>query len=309
MANWLKVGYFTAAEEAGADYWTERDWVSDGPGRLSGRWKNRRRPKRGSPYPPYGPRYEVGDFLVVYVTKRQVCSAILEVVEEPRWDPQWVDDRAKRGEGDKWGIVTKVAGRKALALDDAPKLTKIGVSPARVQRKGHVRLEDWEFEEAQQLIGRVTERRGRKASQREIPVEDGSCEGYDVVTKLDRRRALRREARLVEDFRAYLETKGDVVTRNELLPVATAHPLYSDLFNQSRRQLIEAKAGASRGEIRMAIGQLADYGRFIPRLAGRAVLLGSKPHPDLSALLEEQGIAAIWRSEDGFDDNAKGGFT
>jgi hypothetical protein len=62
-----------------------------------------------------------------------------------------------------------------------------------------------------------------------------------------------------------------------MLPSGGSHPLYSDLFSKSRRQLIEAKAGTSRGDVQMAIDQLADYERFIPKLAGRAVLLGAKP--------------------------------
>jgi hypothetical protein len=309
MSNWLKVGYFSDAQEAGAGYWLERDWVSDGPGRRSKRWQGGRKPRRGAPYPLYGPRYEVGDFLVVYITERKVCTAILEVVSEPYWDPKWVDEHSERHEGDRWGVVTKVKGRRALALDVAPTLEKIEVSRARVQRKGHIRLEDWEFEKAQRLIGRVTPKPTSKRRSREIPIEAGVVEGYEVLTKAERRQALRRETTLVEDFCAHLEAKGDVVMRNELLPSGGSHPLYSDLFNKSRRQLIEAKAGTSRGDVRMAIGQLADYGRFISRLSGSAVLLGAKPHSDLLRLLRKQGIAAIWRSEDGFADNANGGFT
>jgi hypothetical protein len=309
MPNWLKVGYFTDSQEAGAGYWLERDWVSDGPGRSSRRWKGGRKPKKGASFPLHGPRYEVGDFLVVYITEHKVCTAILEVMGEPHWDPQWVDEHSEHGEGDRWGVVTEVKGRRALALDDAPALEEIGVSRSRVQRKGHLRLEDWEFEEAQRLIGRVRPKPARRKGSREIPVEEGAVEGYEVMTKQERRLALRRETALVDDFRAHLEARGDVVTRHELLPSGGSPPLYSDLFNKSRRQLIEAKAGTSRGDVRMAIGQLADYERFIPRLSGCAVLLGAKPRYDLLKLLRKQGIAAIWRSEDGFTDNARGGFT
>jgi hypothetical protein len=309
MSNWLKVGYFTEAQEAGPGYWLGRDWVSDGPGRSSKRWRNGRKPRKGALYPRHGPRYDVGDFLVVYITERKVCTAILEVVGEPHWDPKWVDEHSKHGEGERWGVVTKVKGRRALALDDAPALEEIGVLRSSVQRKGHLHLEDWQFEAAQRLIGRVSPKPTQRRRGREIPIEKGEVEGYEVVTKEERRQACRREAALVEDFCAHLEAQGDVVKRNELLPSGGSHSLYSDLFNKSRRQLIEAKAGISRGDIRMAIGQLADYERFIPRLSGRAVLLGAKPQPDLLLLLRDQGIAAIWRNEAGFADNANGEFT
>jgi hypothetical protein len=87
MASWLKRGYFTAAPEADPNYWLERTWVSDSPGRASPRWRQRPRPRTGKVYPPFGPRYRVGDRLVVYITGRGVCPAILEVVGEPTWNP------------------------------------------------------------------------------------------------------------------------------------------------------------------------------------------------------------------------------
>ena len=59
----------------------------------------------------------------------------------------------------------------------------------------------------------------------------------------------------------------------------------------------------------MAIGQLADYGRFLSPDTAHAVLIGEKPHADLLALLEGEGIAVIWRDGDGFADNAEGRFT
>jgi hypothetical protein len=140
-------------------------------------------------------------------------------------------------------VVTKVKGRQALALDDAPALEEIGVLRSSVQRKGHLHLEDWQFEAAQRLIGRVSPRPTQRRRGREIPIERGGVEGYEVVTKEERRQARRREAALVGDFCAHLEAQGDVVKRNELLPSGGSHSLYSDLFNKSRRQLIEAKAG------------------------------------------------------------------
>ncbi len=69
----------------------------------------------------------------------------------------------------------------------------------------------------------------------------------------------------------------------------------------------EAKGTATRNSIRLAIGQLADYGRFPPSPSRRAVLLSERPRPDLETLLESQRIAAVWRTEnDGFTDNVRG---
>lgn len=313
MGAWLKVGYFTESQEASADYWMDRTWVSDSPGRSSPRWKNRDRPDQDQEYPPFGPQYEVGDRLVVYITERGRCPAILEVSAAPRWDPDWVDD-AHSGEGDRWGVVTEVEGITSMDLDDAPDLQEIGVSPSSIQRKGHISLEPWQYELAEKLIGGDQGSPSGKPSSPgptsvDVPVEAGHVEGYEVMPASDVKRAVRRESLLVQDYSDFLKEKGDTVSRNKLPQPDASHPLYTDLFNQTRGHLIEAKAGTSRGDIRMAIGQLADYARFIDSVKRRAVLLEAKPHPDLLALLASQDIAVIWRSSSGFTDNAGGAFT
>lgn len=310
MRYWLKLGYFTdAATEGEAAYWHGRSWVSDSPGRQSPRWDSQPRPRRGQLYPPYGPKYEVGDRLVVYV-KGRGCPAILEVTAKPRWDPRRVDEEAERGEGNRWGVVTEVKGLHAVALVDAPQLDAISVAPTSVMRKGHLELQEWQYRQAEALIaGRRRHRARRPRRALRIPIEQGEVEGYEVVTSGEVRRAVRRESRLVRSYAAFLEAQGEVVERTKLLPSASVRPLFSDVFNPARNQLIEAKAGSSRNDIRMAIGQLADYGRFLGPDARRAVLLDARPHPDLLDLLQTQSISAIWRQGDGFADNANGLFT
>jgi hypothetical protein len=59
----------------------------------------------------------------------------------------------------------------------------------------------------------------------------------------------------------------------------------------------------------MAIGQLADYGRFTPPDTAAAVLLPERPRADLEALLTSQNIFCIWQTDTGFGDNANGRFT
>ncbi|MGH7484590.1 MAG: hypothetical protein ACREMY_03155, partial [bacterium] len=285
-------------------------WVSDSPGRISPRWKNFEKPRKGKTYPPHGPQYKVGDRLVVYITEKGVCPAILEVASEPRWDPGFVDAESGRGEGREWGVVTVVKGIWSLGLAEAPALEDIGVTKARVQRHGHISLSDSEYEEAEALISKRRRRKGspKPVTNVQVPIEQGNVEGYDVMPSSTVKRAERREARLVRDYCSYVEMQGDDVARNKLLPHGASHPLYSDIFNNTRGQLIEAKAGLTRGDIRMAIGQLADYGRYVSPGSAHAVLLDAKPKADLLDLLASQGIAAIWRNGDGFDDNAGGKF-
>lgn len=310
MAYWLKIGYFTDSQEAAPDYWMKRSWVSDSPGRTSPWWERYDRPRKGTRYPPHGPQYEVGDRLVIYITEKGVCPAILEVVGEPHWDPGWVDAQSGRGEGEEWGVVTEVKGLWSLSLEAAPPLEDIGVARARVQRHGHISLEAWEYEEAEARIGkrRRQKRRRSSSSNSQVPIEQGTIEGYDVMPAGEVRRAERREARLVRDYCSFIEAQGDDLARNKLLPRGASHPLFSDVFNNTRGQLIEAKAGMTRGDIRMAIGQLADYGLYVPAGSAHAVLLDAKPKNDLLDLLDSQRIAAIWRNGDGFVDNAGGRF-
>jgi hypothetical protein len=310
VAFWLKIGYFTAAQEAAARYWLDRDWVSDGPGRLSSWWNTFERPRKGQVYPTHGPQYEIGDRLVIYITEFGACPAITEVVGEPRWDPGYVDRESGSNDGEDWGVVTPVKGLWSVKLSAAPLLEEIGLSKASVQEHGHITLSPAEYEEAERLIaGRRGKRWGTKPeTNQEVPLEEGEVEGYEVRRAEVVGRAVRREARLVADFASFLEGKGDEIVRNKVLPKGAAHPIYSDIFNKSRQQLIEAKAGGTRGDIRMAIGQLADYARYLSPTPTRAVLLDAKPHRDLLALLKSQEIAAIWRHGNSFADNAGGRF-
>jgi hypothetical protein len=99
------------------------------------------------------------------------------------------------------------------------------------------------------------------------------------------------------------------VTRHRIQPPGEAKPLYSDIYDLTRRNLIEAKGTGTRNAVRMAIGQLADYRRFVDLAPRVAVLLPSRPRPDLEALLTTQSVAAIWPEGGVFADNADGRFT
>ncbi len=83
----------------------------------------------------------------------------------------------------------------------------------------------------------------------------------------------RREQKLVLAFRDYLERLGHDVVRLKIVPDGEAKPLLCDLIDRSTNILHEAKGTIERGAIRMAIGQLIDYRRFV------------EPHPKLAVLL------------------------
>jgi hypothetical protein len=79
VAYWLKIGYFSDSQESSSSYWLERTWVSDSPGRVSPWWTEYEMPEVGVSYPPHGPKYAIGDRLVIYITEKGVCPAIARV--------------------------------------------------------------------------------------------------------------------------------------------------------------------------------------------------------------------------------------
>src|SRR5262249_1027954 len=108
---------------------------------------------------------------------------------------------------------------------------------------------------------------------------------------------------------ASLQAKGMVVERHRYLPPDETKPLFCDIFDVSRKNLIEAKGTGAREAVRLAIGQLLDYRRFEPAETAIAILLENRARPDLERLLSAQGILMIWKTEGGeFVDNAAGRF-
>jgi hypothetical protein len=120
-----------------------------------------------------------------------------------------------------------------------------------------------------------------------------------------------RERRLVRAYQRYVHRKGSRPRPYTIRLPEGENSLACDLYDKRLGNLIEAKGIVCRESVRMAIGQLADYVRFIEPRPRLAVLLPSRPRPDLEALLKTQGIHAIWQAEDGgFTDNSTGrGFT
>jgi hypothetical protein len=143
----------------------------------------------------------------------------------------------------------------------------------------------------------------------EVPIEQQWTEKMFVAPSQEEREAERREQKLVKAFEAHLKKKGHVVCRLKIVPPGEAKPLFCDLRDSTANTLVEAKGSVSRQAIRMAIGQIADYRRFADPNARAAILVPETPRPDLLALLESAGIAAIWPTKTGFEDTNSGSLT
>ncbi len=135
----------------------------------------------------------------------------------------------------------------------------------------------------------------------EIPVEQATTESTLIEGDREPYTAERREQKLVRTFLAWLESQGHEICRLQLRPPLEPAPLFCDLFDKTSNTLYEAKGTVARHAIRMAIGQLADYTRLIKPTPRKALLLPQEPRADLLDLLAQEGIAVVWRSEEGFE--------
>ncbi|MBP2304769.1 restriction endonuclease [Azospirillum melinis] len=133
----------------------------------------------------------------------------------------------------------------------------------------------------------------------EVPVEEQWTEKAFVDPAREPYEMERREAKLVLALRDHLRSQSHTVVRLKLLPEGEAKPILTDLYDKTTNLLVEAKGSTERGAIRMAIGQLADYRRFLDA-PECAILLPSEPRSDLRRLAAAEAITLIWPVESGF---------
>jgi hypothetical protein len=129
---------------------------------------------------------------------------------------------------------------------------------------------------------------------KEIPVERLLTEKTTVTPSSAPYTATRREQKLVLAYEAMLKEKGHEVSRLQLWPPGEPAPFLSDLYDRTANTLIEAKSTVARSAFRMAIGQLADYARFVNPAPRKAILVPERPRPDLVKLAKSEGIGVIW---------------
>jgi hypothetical protein len=142
----------------------------------------------------------------------------------------------------------------------------------------------------------------------QIPIEQQSTERFFVEPSGEIYEADRREQRLVLELEEHLTAIGHEVCRQKFLPPGEGRPIFTDLFDGTTGTLVEAKGTVERGALRMAIGQLADYRRFVndTSLNHLAVLVPREPRKDLCDLLATQGISYIYPTDGGFTDSTGG---
>ncbi|MCP3819496.1 restriction endonuclease [Streptomyces sp. A3M-1-3] len=135
---------------------------------------------------------------------------------------------------------------------------------------------------------------------RDVDVEQHHTERSEVTSRSNPTVAERREAFLVANYEAHLRARGHAVIRKEITPAGERNALYTDLFDATANVLVEAKANATREAIRMAIGQLFDYQRFLNPTPSLAILVPTQPRKDLQDLCAALAIQTIWPSSSGY---------
>lgn len=110
-----------------------------------------------------------------------------------------------------------------------------------------------------------------------------------------------REARLVKRYERSIGRP--LVSKTIRLP--SGERLVCDAYDDENAHLIEAKSSASRTDVRMAIGQLLDYRRYLPGTRQISILVPEEPSSDLADLAYSLGIGIIVTDQNGFREMRK----
>jgi hypothetical protein len=140
-----------------------------------------------------------------------------------------------------------------------------------------------------------------KDSVTEVPVEEQYTERVYTDPGREPYEAERREAKLVFRYRNWLRAQGHEVARLKVVPEGERKPLFNDIWDKTGNELVEAKGAGTREAIRMAIGQLSDYSRFLETNPKLCVLLPAEPRPDLLRLIHSVDLHAVWPVASGFE--------
>jgi hypothetical protein len=134
-----------------------------------------------------------------------------------------------------------------------------------------------------------------------VPLESHNTKEFIQDHNTQPRTASRREAELVQEYAEYLHARGHGTARHKITSPDSTHPMFTDLHDTTDNVLYEAKGASSRNDIRLAIGQLFDYRRYLldPTPAAIAVLMPTEPAPDMQKLLSSLSIRCVFRTPSG----------
>ncbi|WP_445155089.1 hypothetical protein ACTWLI_02275 [Arthrobacter sp. Hor0625] len=133
---------------------------------------------------------------------------------------------------------------------------------------------------------------------RQIPLETSVASEFRRAT-VDALVATKAEQILIDEFVNFQRAKGRTFTRWEIFPRGSRERLLTDIYDEETLTLYEAKASSTRPDVRLGLGQILDYARFIDECEALALLLPSRPADDLLDLLHAFEVRAVWRKKAG----------
>ncbi|MFB7269842.1 hypothetical protein [Streptomyces sp. NPDC056244] len=121
-----------------------------------------------------------------------------------------------------------------------------------------------------------------------------------VATTVRRRKAL-----LIESYVEYLESQGHSVGSFEIRIEGKTTTLRTDLFDATDYVLYEAQGSSDRDAVRIALGRLLDYRRYVTHGARQhepkaVVLLPETPDSDMITLLVNHHVSLIYQAHGEF---------
>ncbi|GAA2124719.1 hypothetical protein GCM10009843_21670 [Nocardioides bigeumensis] len=128
----------------------------------------------------------------------------------------------------------------------------------------------------------------------QVPSEQNLVSEYELAPTVGRV-AQRHEAALVTQFEAWLRIQGGEPHRLRIRIPGERHELITDTYDPTAHVLYEAKAKSDRATVRLAVGQLLDYLRFVPKASG-SVLLPEEPSGDVKLLIQSVGFGLVYRN-------------
>ncbi|MFF4741624.1 hypothetical protein [Streptomyces sp. NPDC001268] len=113
-----------------------------------------------------------------------------------------------------------------------------------------------------------------------------------------------RRALLIESYVAYLESQGHTVGSFQIKIKGKTSTLRTDLFDATDHVLYEAQGASDRDSVRLALGRLLDYRRYVRQCDRQhapdtVVLLPGRPDRDIEALLKDHETSLVCRTKDG----------
>jgi hypothetical protein len=127
-----------------------------------------------------------------------------------------------------------------------------------------------------------------------VPLEQHLVSFYGVTT-VEARTATKAEQELVEHFATFLRSRQHELHRFKITTHGSICPLFSDLYDATDHILYEAKSSVTRSSLRLALGQILDYRRFLDAGLRTSVLLPSEPQKDMMELLASYDVSTVWK--------------